>query len=367
MKRKLLGLLILVALAAGSVAVVLAWAGKGLVAEYRYMVSITLVNRRSTVFRLNMSSLPLKLVLAPSIPGWQTLAGYSVLVNGENWTGRFQTALDGDGNRVLVSREAVNVPPGGLVNVTLVQVIYSYVDLFGLGVFRTHATEESGIMLDTGLPIWNLTGSSGLWNYRDDRYDWSRVRELVRGSTDREKLLNIVRWIEENVQDTEPGLEIRHPTATVERGSGACGDQAALLVAALRIAGIPSFTYFAAVYSPGAVQEASGGPFKERAVNIRWHIFAMASLNGVTWFPVDTTFHRNGGFTEAIRGAAVNVKSDVLVVAQIATSNLNDFLSLVAPEDVEVRLNYSLSKTGVFERFLQDLLKPFADLRFLKP
>jgi len=106
----------------------------------------------------------------------------------------------------------------------------------------------------------------------------------------------IVGWIKENIVYGTHETPL-YPNQTLSVGVGDCDDQAVLLIALLRILGIPSYLQIGAIYTPEYV-EVSRNYWNNhvRIVQrkIGWHGWAVVYVPPWGWLPVDLTFVLEG-------------------------------------------------------------------------
>ena len=304
---------------------------------YEYKVCIVLTNVGMVNTKVDVEELYPLLILVPSIPGWQSLRSYTIYVNGRVANHIFKVKRDIDGNLYLTSDYEFTVRPKKSLNITLVQIVDVHWAPFGTTLFRKTATLSQGIVLNNLLDLKYYIMPSGLWDFNSNSkvYDWSSIKDFVSRimrmkKTPKERLTYFVSWMKQNIAYVPPTKGVRHPTITFRFKRGACGDQTALIVSILRMMKIYSFAYIALVYDESVVgKPIISGPFQINYIRVKRHAFAMASLDGVHWFPIDTTYN---SLNTPIEYSAINIRDNVIVLAQVVVSDMNKFLVIKLPE-----------------------------------
>lgn len=305
--------------------------------------------RKSLVFHnllsrpavLNISNNSLHLYLVPTIGGWQELLSYAVFKDGQNITGDFVVLRDIDDNLLLSpqTEEVIEIPPGGSINITLVQHVKVY-----RGGFFSHRTRRKlppespplGAAPPDAFGRYLLL--NGFWNYTHGAYNSKLIEEVSEvlssnASTQRDYLLAAARWILSNVRYKLPFQGgIIPPSMTLVRKEGACGEFSTLLISLLRVRNIPSFMYLAVYYDPSLHLNITADGVEYHADNAVQHAFVMA-LIGDEWVPVDLTLPRRSPEEAAkcVDEAGINISDKIIVTIRVVNKNPNEYLLIGTP------------------------------------
>ena len=312
---------------------------------YEYSVTYVFVNKGNSTVVLPLNGSLLRFYLVPDIEGWQELANYSVVIDGNDTTKSFRLTVDSERNQMLVSDDVLELEPGSNHTIQVVQLVR--VRSFGSREFKDmpaemEACNVTGELVYTG-GFWSDAENSTalddlaneLWNKSDE--DW------------RQYVLEVVKRVAGNVEYGEPvegGVSL--PRDVLKNRKGACGDRAGLITALLRRKGIGSYLYLSLYYY-------GKEPLKTKQDNIevvydkaRLHIFSMCRC-GDKEFPVDTTLPLVDPDRPAlaIKGALVNKEDKVIVIARFVggspNSNVNTLLEIYSPSsDVNLKVTIKL-------------------------
>jgi hypothetical protein len=134
---------------------------------------------------------------------------------------------------------------------------------------------------------------------------WARtdpsIRELAHDIAGNEtKVLEtveaLIEWIRDNISYKTHEIPL-YAAETVTAGVGDCDDQAILLIALLRILGIPSYLQIGAIYIPDHVEVSQDYWNNSLSIverRIGWHGWAVAYVPPWGWLPVDLTYVPEG-------------------------------------------------------------------------
>ncbi len=280
-----------------------------------------------------------KLILAPTIDGWQKLLEYKVYIDGEEKTSIFIKKKDSEGNVFLSLKKPILA--SGSINITFVQRIeVEPAGIFGSRIART--LPENCVWGKPNVDEKYLYIGPSFWGYSSEEYSFSNLKELaseIREYSENpcEYVVNVVEWVMEHT-NYSLGLRggITSPSIFIKTRTGACGDIHSLIVTLLRIERVPAYLYFAYFYRDGEIINITDVNAKVQylSINALPHAFAMAYING-TWFPIDITLPRRerGETLNAINNAGVNIFDRVIVVYRVVSANPNDFLLISAPSN----------------------------------
>jgi hypothetical protein len=202
--------------------------------------------------------------------------------------------------------------------------------------------------------------AEGPWALHDPRL--KNLAHEIAGNES--KVLTIVQesivWIKENIIYGTHEIPL-YANQTLSTGIGDCDDQAILLIALLRIVGIPSYLQIGAIYMPEypeVHQDQWDNHVQTIERKLGWHGWAIAYVPPWGWLPIDLTFVRRG-FRDplnAIRYGAVteqntvqymNIsRADYIADSDEAKSFLTENGFLVYVEDEMTQVSRSEGVTG---------------------
>ena len=156
---------------------------------------------------------------------------------------------------------------------------------------------EPGVMNDIPSQLaQKYAAAEGTWARTDPS-----IRRLAHDIAGNEtKVLEIVEalieWIRDNISYKTHEIPL-YAAETVIAGVGDCDDQAILLIALLRILGIPSYLQIGAIYIPDHAevpQDYWNNSLSIVERRIGWHGWAVAYVPPWGWLPVDLTYVPEG-------------------------------------------------------------------------
>jgi len=231
---------------------------------------------------------------------------------------------DLDGNPTIVVQGPPELGPGEVFNSTVVWEIRSFTrqkpDLSLAG---------SGVLGDISGSLVNYTRDVAPWSSPPDRLNTSQwankpeyynktISEAAATLQERidnvlEIVLNDVNWIASNVRYSSASP--KYPVETARTGLGDCDDMSNLLIALLRLQGIPSFLMMGQVYlegyHPRPSNDSMEGHLYYEANQTAGHGWAMVYVPPWGWLPVDIPVVTGDPLT-AITGAYAWTASTVV-------------------------------------------------------
>ena len=199
---------------------------------------------------------------------------------------------DEDGNRIgFLELPKQQLLPGGSLSFTT-----EYEIAAKPRTFPDLSETESGVLNE--IPnqlVHTYTAAEGTWAQtlpsiqglaHDIAGNETRVLKIVKA---------LIEWIRDNINYTTHEIPL-YADQTVAAGVGDCDDQAILLIALLRIVGIPSYLQIGAIYMPG--HEVSEDYWNNSVTviekEIGWHGWAVVYIPPWGWLPVDLTYVPGG-------------------------------------------------------------------------
>jgi len=231
----------------------------------------------------------------------------------------YNFSYDKDGNPLLLIEGPSELAPKETYSVTITWNIESF-----QRVFPQIGIAESRRLGEIPSSLANYTREASPWksppDIRLDNDYWNNteffnltLREVafkLKGETESvlEILLNDVRWISNHIDyySAEP----TYPAETARNRKGDCDDQSNLLIALLRVQGIPSFLMMGQVYLldeayENVTETAMNGHFFYTASHTLGHAWAMVYVPPWGWLPCDPVTASYGYPYYAITEAAV--------------------------------------------------------------
>lgn len=318
--------------------------------KYSLTISFLLENVGDSTITYNIGCLGPKVYLIPTIEGWQELADIIVLVNGHRE--EYVISTDGDGNTLVKLRNNMLIRRGESVNITVIQEIWVYWSLMGLGFIRKRAVLPQSLSFS----ISEVPSNMSKYAYLNEKWSWwlkgenkeffeEKLHEILSRANTKD-LAEVIRrislWVNTYVEDEQTSDNVKTPIETLHKMKGTCMDQAFLISAALRYYRIPAVIAYSIVYREGTYK-INLSNYEEEYVNVYPHAFVMCWAPTVGWFPIDTAYNAQ----DPIGGAAINVFDNVIILAKMVESNPVEFLSYPLPSDnVNLKVKIMLVKTS---------------------
>lgn len=242
--------------------------------------------------------------------------------------------LDKDRNPYLIIDGPLNLNPNESYTATVLWEIKS----FPRNISSSISVEESGSLnqIENQTSLINYTKEVAPWRSPPDRLNTSlwesetiyynktirEVAEILRGSSTNvlEIVLEDVRWITSYI--SYESASPTYPIDTARNQKGDCDDQSNLLIALLRLQGIPSFLmmgqlYLESPYYANWTSTGMEGHLYYETHHTAGHAWAMVYVPPWGWLPCDPVIPNGGDPKTAITGAYVG--SPITLVYQNLT------------------------------------------------
>ena len=163
-----------------------------------------------------------------------------------------------------------------------------------------------------------------------DVREFKKFSERIAEAGEKEKVVNsllrIVKWIMNNIKYVRSNSK-REPSQVILTREGNCLEQAMLLAAMCRAAGIPSYVLVAYHYKPGYVDNATVEGLSMTFHNLEPHALAMVYVPGVGWIPVDTTFYKGESELDAVNNPSIVIDDGFILAFTLADEE--DFENII--------------------------------------
>ena len=291
---------------------------------YEYNVTYVYYGGKGTSKTIKIGPEDLKLILVPSIEGWQRLVNYTLYVNGK--TVSPQIAVDDDENSVLYLEKPLTISPNSTLKITLLQLVYveSPPPFGNRKRYDKLVIDIDGSQEETYVGgFWSDDANHTLENLANHLWEKSS------GSPER-YVLEVIKWVSSNIEYTKISTSISaRPVDVIKLKRGACGERAALISALLRYKGIPSHLYIALYYNEHIYANVSSRVIYKHA---GLHVFSFVT-NGECGFIIDTTLPitKPNLPQSAITQALVNIGDNVIVISKFIgakNTTLSDYLEI---------------------------------------
>ena len=291
---------------------------------YEYNVTFVYYGGENTSKTVNIGPQDLKLILVPSIEGWQQPVNYTLYVNGKALSP--QIVIDDDGNRVINVEDPLTIPPNGTLKITLLQTVYvESPPPFG----SRKRYDRLVVDIDTSR---EETYVSGFWSDDANHTLENLANQLWKYSgEDPEKyVLEVIKWVVTNIEyDKISTAPPARPVDVIKLKRGACGERAALVSALLRYKGIPSYLYIALYYDENIYANISSRVIYEDA---GLHVFSFV-INNEGGFVIDTTLPLTKPEIpqSAITQPLVNTGDNIIIIGRFVgakNTTLSDYLEV---------------------------------------
>ncbi len=310
---------------------------------YEYSRQCVILNESDSPKRIPKEYL--KIVLPPSIDGWQFLSHYEVLVNGKELNLRPQRE---EGN-AIISIGMDTLYPAQILNISVtfevkVTVAYPFLPLRRrIAIGELHNTLDEipeAMRREYCVPF-------GDWRWNEGR-NWEELRKIVMQIKGREDdiwrlVLSVISWVKEHVR-YEESPSVLSPLETLKSGSGDCADQAVLVATMLRMIGVPAYVALAAYYDPEVRALTRGERIEVLEQGLVMHAFAMVYVPGHGWVPIDMTLRNARRPEDHVSRAAIVTSDRLVVLMTVVSEDPNDYLIYSVPNGLKVIMRVSLRK-----------------------
>lgn len=287
-----------------------------------------------------------KIILPPTIKGWQELVNYEVLLNGRRVDEIGILPYNGN---LIINLDLQDLRPLEVINITVISIIKVTIALpliFTRGVMISEDSSGNLNEIPSYLKVKYCMPFND-WDWREER-EWKEIKDFVNRIKNSSTnvfylILQAINWVKERVRYEETPT-ILSPIDTLRRGKGDCADMAVLISTLLKMMGVPSYVVLAAYYEPNAQFVSKGEHIEVMESGILMHSFAMAYVPQIGWIPIDLAIRDADSVEDYINKAMILRSDRLLILSIVINEDPNEYLIYSTSEGLRVHIRITLRK-----------------------